>query len=280
MADEPEHKMLFDVRGKRKRVIQVIYVLLAAIMVLSLFVIGLPGGINPFSGTSNVLSADAAKQSIERAENLEASVAADPTKVNAQGELVKARIVAGNNLIELDDNGQQVLTDDATEQYEIAATEWDKYVKMTKGKPDPTVAQLVAGALLSIAGGTVSQFQSNMSTVVQAQSFVADNAVAEAAKNGPNPAAALTALARYQYFNQEFAAAEKSRAKALSFAQDKATKKQINTQLDSDKKQAKQIGKQIDAAKKQAGKQKGKSIEDPFGGLGSSDSAGATSTTP
>ncbi len=32
MANEPEHKMLFDVRGRRKRVIQVIYVILAVIM--------------------------------------------------------------------------------------------------------------------------------------------------------------------------------------------------------------------------------------------------------
>ena len=276
MADEPEHKMLFDVRGKRKRVIQVIYVLLAIVMALSLIVIGLPGGINPFTGSSNLVSADSAKVSIERAEKLEDQIAANPNKTNAQGELIIARITAGNNLIEIDDNGQQVLTDDSTEQYELAAAEWDKYLKATKNNPDPAVALQVSNAVLNIAGGTVAQFQSNMGTVVEAQRYVAANAVAESKKNGPNPAAQLTALARYEYFNQEYDAAKKTRAEALSFAEDKTTKTQITTQLDAAEKQARQIGKQIDAAKKQAGKQKGQQLEDPFGSLGS----GSATTTP
>ena len=228
MADEPEHKMLFDVRGKRKRVIQVIYVLLAIVMALSLIVIGLPGGINPFTGSSNLVSADSAKVSIERAEKLEDQLAANPQKTNAQGELIIARITAGNNLIEIDDNGQQVLTDDSTEQYQLAATEWDKYLKATKNNPDPAVALQVSNAVLNIAGGTVAQFQSNMGTVVEAQRYVAANAVAESKKNGPNPAAQLTALARYEYFNQEYDAAKKTRAEALSFAEDKTTKTQIS----------------------------------------------------
>mgnify|MGYP007111984043 CR=1 FL=1 len=102
MADEPEHKMLFDVRGKRKRVIQVIYVLLAIVMALSLIVIGLPGGINPFTGSSNLVSADSAQVSIERAEKLEDQITANQQQTNAQGELILARITAGNNLIEID----------------------------------------------------------------------------------------------------------------------------------------------------------------------------------
>ena len=89
--------------------------LLAIVMALSLIVIGLPGGINPFTGSSNLVSADSAKVSIERAEKLEDQIAANPKKTNAQGELILARITAGNNLIEIDDNGQQLLTDDATE---------------------------------------------------------------------------------------------------------------------------------------------------------------------
>ena len=107
MADEPEHKMLFDVRGKRKRVIQVIYVLLAIVMALSLIVIGLPGGINPFTGSSNLVSADSAKVSIERAEKLEDQLAANPQKTNAQGELINViRTPAGETRFSIQGNGE------------------------------------------------------------------------------------------------------------------------------------------------------------------------------
>ena len=144
------------------------------------------------------------------------------------------------------------------------------------GRADPAVALQVSNALLQIAGGTVAQFQSNMAPFEWQWAATRANAVPESKKNGPNPAAQLTALARYEYFNQEYAAADKTRAEALSFAEDKATKAQVKTQLDAAEKQARQIGKQIDAAKKQAGKQKGQQLEDPFGSLGS----GSATTTP
>src|SRR5690349_1538693 len=107
--------MLFDLRGRRKRVIQVIYVLLALIMVASLVVIGLPGGISPFNSGGNLVSEDAAELSIERAENLETKLQATPNAENIQKELIRARIAAGGSLFERDDStGQVVITDKAT----------------------------------------------------------------------------------------------------------------------------------------------------------------------
>jgi hypothetical protein len=266
--------MLFDVRGKRKRVIQVIYVLLAAVMVLSLFVIGLPGGINPFTGNSQ--NADIAKANIERAENLQTKAKAQPNKTNLQSELISARIAAGNSL--LDPDNPTVPTADATEQYGLAATAWDQYVKATNGNPDTGVAQQLAPVMQSIAGGSLAEFRANMATAVEAQTYVTDEQVKqfESKKSTINPAASLTTLAQYQYVSQDFKAADATGKKALALATDPALKKQVQTQLDADKKQAKKIGTQIKAINKQASKDKGKGIEDPFGSLGSTGSSGAT----
>ena len=93
MAEEPERNMLFDLRGRRKRVIQVIYVLLAIIMAASLVVIGLPGGVNPF-GNTNSANQDVAEANVERAENLQQKLKTQPNNETAAVELIRARFSA------------------------------------------------------------------------------------------------------------------------------------------------------------------------------------------
>lgn len=263
--------MLFDVRGKRKRVIQVIYVLLALVMVASLVVIGLPGGIG-FGGGGNVVSQDAADLSVERAERLEETVAQKPNNANAQAELVRARIAAGNSLVEVDqDTGEQTVGDKATEQYGFAAEAWQDYLKTTNNQPDQGVAQLVSGMLFSLSqGSTVAQFEANINDAAEAQEFVVASAEKAAASgDGPEPTGQLVTLATYQYYAQDYKAAEASRKRALAMANSKTEREQIETQLDSVERDARRIGKSIDQAKKQAKQSGGDSLKDPLGQLGS-----------
>ena len=263
--------MLFDLRGKRKRVVQVIYVLLAVVMAASLIVIGLPGGIG-FGGGGSVVSQDAADLSVERAERLEQTVAEQPNNVNAQGELVRARVAAGNGLVEVDeDSGQQTVGDKAAEQYDIAAQEWQKYLKKTGNKPDQGVSQLVAGMLFQLSqGSTVAQFEANINDAAEAQAFVVESAEKAAASGeGPEPTGQLVTLATYQYYAQDYAAADATRKQALASANSKEERNQINTQLDSVENDARRIGKSIDQAKKQAKQSGGSALQDPLGQLGS-----------
>ncbi len=276
MSNEPEHRMLFDLRGRRKRVIQVIYVILAVLMAASLLVIGMPGGLNPFSSGGSVVSQDAADLALKRADSLEARLQANPNNENAQVELIRARITAGNSLVEVGDGGQQTVGDKAKAQYDLAADAWSRYLRNTKN-PDPSVALLMANTFFSISqGSTVAQFQANIESAVEAQSVFTENAVRESKNGGQNPTGALTTLATYQYYAQDFKAAEASRSQALETATGKAEKNQINVQLDSVEKDARRIGKLVDQAEKQA-KQGGKqALENPLGGLGSGGSPGAT----
>jgi tetratricopeptide (TPR) repeat protein len=274
--------MLFDLRGRRKRVIQVIYVLLAIIMAASLLVIGLPGGINPFNSGNPVVSQDLADQSIERAEDIEQRLATNPNNKNAQAELIRARVAAGNSLVELGEGGQTIVGADAKTQYDLAAEAWDRYLKMTDGKPDPTVAQLISGTLFSLAqGSTVAQFQTNITDAAEAQRLVAESAEAQFKKGeGPPPTGSLVTLATYLYYAQDVEAADAARKKALASTKDDAEIEQIQSQLEAAKREGERIGKIIQQAKKQAENTGSQALDDPLGSLGTQDSTGGAPPQP
>jgi hypothetical protein len=282
VAEEPEQRMLFDLRGRRKRVIQVIYVFLALIMVASLVVIGLPGGISPFNSGTSVVGEDAAELSINRAENLEQRLKAEPNNENLQKEIVRARIAAGGSLFERDDEtGQIAITEEAAEQYELAAAGWERYLKQFGDDPDPQLAQVVTGTLYQLAeGSTVAQFENNIAAAARAQEIVVEAAEEQAKKGeGAPPVAQLASLAELQYLAQNTKAAEAAADRALALADD-SERKQLKTQLNSFKQNGKRVGKQLNAAKKQAKQDGGKSLQDPAGSLGSQDSLGTGTTTP
>ena len=285
MANEPEHRMLFDLRGRRKRVIQVIYVMLAVIMAASLVVIGLPGGVNPFNDGNSSVNSDAAKTTIQRADNLQKKLKEQPNNTNIAKELIRARFAAGQSLYSTDSStGQATITDEATTQLEMAAEAWTKYLKIANDNPDPEIAQLMAQVLFTLSqGSTVAQFQSNVKDATQAQQIVADSAVAQQKKNGVSASNQLATLAIYQLYAQDYEAAAKSRDKALAATDDKAEQNQIKQTFTATEKDAKRIGKLIDQAVAQAKKDGGKSLENPLGSLGSSTSVGGASsgsTTP
>ncbi|MCB0861248.1 MAG: hypothetical protein KDB54_11410 [Solirubrobacterales bacterium] len=287
MADEPEHRMLFDLRGRRKRVIQVIYVLLAILMGASLLLLGGSSTLglqNLFGGDTSV-NKSASDANVARANDLQTKFNQQPKNGNLAKELIRARFSAGNSLYAVDPDTQTTsITDDATTQLEMAAETWTKYLKITNDNPDPEVAQLMANVLFTLSqGSTVAQFQSNIKDAAKAQQFVADSAVKEQKNGGASAATQLTTLAIYQLYAQDYAAAEKTLNQALAATSDSAEKKQIKQTYNSSEKDAKRVGKLIDKALKQAKKDGGKSLENPLGSLGSDTSitgASGATTTP
>jgi hypothetical protein len=277
VAQEPENRMLFDLRGRRKRVIQVIYVILAVIMAASLVVIGLPGGINPFGNATTTIDG---QSNVERADDLSERLATQPNNLNLAAEAIRARITAGNSLIDLDEEtGAQNMTPEATEQYQLAAEDWNRYLKKSKGNPDPAVAQLMANTLFTLAqGSTVAQFEANIKDAARAQQIYAENAVKEQKNGGVNAAGPLATLATYQLYAQDYEAAEKTLARAKAATPDKDEREEIQELYDATEKDAKRIGKLVARAKKQAKKSGGESLESPLGSLGSQNSIQGTAT--
>lgn len=279
MAEEPERNMLFDLRGRRKRVIQVIYVILAILMAASLVVIGMPGGLSPFGGGGTV-NTDVAEANLERAEEVQQKLQTKPNSENLRVELIRARFAAGQSLYESDpETGAASITDEAITQYELAAESWAKYLKQTGNKPDPEVAQLMATVLFNLSSGsTVAQFQANIADAATAQGFVAEQQVKEQKQGGSSAASQLTTLAIYQLYAQEFDAANRSLDRALAATEDEDEKKQIKQTFNSTKRDAERVGKQIDRAVKQARKSGTNALENPLGSLGSGNSIQGTTT--
>src|SRR3954447_24514049 len=129
--------MVFDLRGKRKRLVQVVYVLLALLMATSLFFVVGPVNLNGLIGSGGGGSTNFDDQ----AQQIEQKLAKDPKNPKLLASDVRARYTAGNAQIQFDPStGQPTgLTQGAVDDFNKSGDAWLRYVKVTK-KPDPNVA--------------------------------------------------------------------------------------------------------------------------------------------
>jgi hypothetical protein len=264
-----EHKMLFDIRGRRRNLVKVVYGTLAVLMGLSLFLV--VGGFNLaelFNGSGG--TSEAAEQYEEQAERIEVKLKKDPENPDLLVALTRAQINTGNSLVSIEDNGQQVQTLGSVQEYQKAIDTWTKYLKATD-EPTAGLAQLVAPTMFSLAETSPSLVAArrNVTAAAEAQKIVAEQ----------RPTVnSYSTLAYYTYFTGDFAAAEKARKKAESFGKTKAERESIGSQLDEIRKSALQFDKELKKAEKQAkagggaaaggGEATPESLEEPSNALG------------
>ena len=112
--------MLFDLRGRRKRVVQVVYAMLAVMMGASLFLVVGPVNLGDLVGGGS--STSASSVSLDRAAELDHKLAKDPQNQALLLGLTKERITAGNNLAQIDPQTQAAVpTAESAQQYQLAA---------------------------------------------------------------------------------------------------------------------------------------------------------------
>lgn len=251
--------MLFDVRGKRKHVIRVVYAILAVLMGASLFLVVGPVNLTELVGGGS--SSNASGVLDEQAERIEQRLAKTPGDPALLLSLTRTRISAGNAEVEIDpETGSQSVTPKATAEYEVAVKAWSSYLK--KGdEPSAGVALLVANTYFSLAqtATTLEGAVSSVNGAAKAQRIVA--------KDRPS-VGTVTTLAIYEYFAGNFGAADKVAKQAEKLASSKAQAKQVNSQLAEYRKRGKEFQKQRRAALKAARSEGKKALENPFGGLG------------
>ena len=132
--------MLFDLKGRRRRVVQGTYLLLAVLMGGGLVFFGIGGDVSgglfdafsDRSGSGNQLVDD-------RIEENEDKVAANPKDKVALAALVRDRYQLANQ--EADPNTRQ-FTEEGMEQLAEADQAWQAYLEVVK-KPDPALASLM-----------------------------------------------------------------------------------------------------------------------------------------
>lgn len=256
MAADGERRMLFDMSGKRRNVIRVVYAILALLMAGSLFLVVGPFNLGELVGNQNP-GGDAAKIFHEQSERIEQRLEEDPGSEQELLLLTRARINAGNSQIEVSASGQpESVPVTARRDFDKALEAWNRYLKAVGSEPNASAAQLVAVTFFTLAetAESVSEAEANVKLATEAQQI--------AAAQRPS-VGSLTTLAIYQYFNGEFAAGDATTKRAKAEATSKGEAKAIDKQLAQYRGNAKQFDKQKrESAKAEA--QLGGSSQNPF----------------
>lgn len=265
MASDGEGKMLFDLRGgRRKSVVKVVYATLAVLMGLSLFLV--IGGFNISELFTSTGTTDIAGQYEDEAERLEAKLVQEPDNPALLMRLTKAQHNVANALYELSPEGERILTDEALAEFRVAGDTWLRYVDATK-EPSPSLAQIMAPTLLILTQNPLSarEARENMEASVAAQRI--------AAEQRPN-LNTLTTMALYTAVLGNEQEAERYANKAIKYANTKFEREDIGNKLEK----ALSIGAQFTAGVKQVEREEERAaspgsatekIEQPLGELGS-----------
>jgi len=255
---EEERRMLFDIRGRRKRVIQFVYATLALLMGASLFLVVGPFNLGELAGGGN--ANEAAEVLDEQAARVEAKLRAEPNSETLLLSLARSRVAAGNAELETDpQTGRSIVTLEARQDFDRAAEAWQRYLERAD-EPNPSAAFLVAGTYFNLAesSGTLDEIEENLEAAAETQRLAA------AARPSTG---ALTTLVSYEYFAGNFAAAEEARRQARAKTPS-SLRGQLKAQLAEFRKQGENWAAEKKRIRKLEAEQGKESLQSPFGGLG------------
>jgi hypothetical protein len=265
-ASGGERRMVFDIRGRRKHVVKVVYAILALLMGASLFLVVGPVNIGNLLGTGSSSSTSSAAIYEEEAARIEHRLKKEPQNSDMLLNLTKARINAGNhNGSTNEETGAFEISPEGRVQLEKASEAWSRYLKSTK-EPSPNGAVVVAPAFFTLAqlSRTANEAEANVKSAADAQQIVASAQ--------PN-LGSLSNLAIYRTFSFDYAAAKKASREAEKYANTKFERENLGNQLEEITKRAHEFEKQIAEANKASKGQGKESLENPFGGLAGGSSA-------
>lgn len=262
-----ERQMLFDLQsGKRRVVVKVVYAVLAVLMGLSLLLIAGPLPFGDIFGNEDAREV-AKEQNEERVQRIEAKLAKDPADATLLLNLTRAQISAAANLVEEVGEGQLVLTPEARQEYEAAASSWDEYVQATD-KPNSGTAQQMSNTFLQLAetATTLESAQRNIVAAAEAQKIVAEQ----------RPSiGAFGTLAIYTLFTGDDTAAIEANEEAKKFATSKFEREQLEKQFEETEKRAEEFQKELareerlqkafQEGEEQGGGTPGAAPQNPFG---------------
>ena len=264
-----EHRMVFDIRGRRGRVVKVVYAILAILMGLSLFLVTGALNIGSILGTSS--SGESATKSLEeQATRIEAKLVKTPEDEDMLLNLTRTRINVANTMITNGAGESQGGFEEVKQELAQASEDWSKYLNAA-AEPSAGLAIQVAPALFQLAeiSGNGEESLENVKAATEAQEIVA------AARPSLN---SLSTQAIYQAFSQEYKAANKSLEEAIKFANTKFEREQLENKYKEVEESAKKFGKGLKAEKAAAESSKSggkETLENPLNsGLGGSSLSG------
>lgn len=228
--------MVFDIRGRRRNVVKVVYAILALLMGLSLFLVVGPFNVaNLFGGSE---SSNASAAFVEQAENIERKLRKEPEDPALLLNLTKTRINAGNASAQLNpETGAPEITEEGKVELQRASEAWSKYLKATD-EPSAGGAQAAASMLFTLAqlSRTGAETETNVRAAAKAQQIVAEQ----------RPSlGSLSTLAIYRNYSFDYAGAKKAEKEAEKYANTKFERENLGNELEQIEKRAKEFQKQL-----------------------------------
>lgn len=258
---EDERRMLFDIRGRRKNVVRVVYAVLALLMGLSLlFVLG-PAPLTDIFGTGGNSAGTNAEPFEEQAARIERELKKNPDDPQLLLNLTRARTNVSNQLSVLNpETGEPQLTAEARVELEKAGTAWEEYVEATS-EPSPSGAVLSAGTFFRLAqtSRTPAEIKANLEAAAEAQQIVVDKR--------PSSGALFT-LAAYRYYTFDYAEAKKLTQEATKIATTQFERENLDNEAETIEAQARELQRQLTEIEKSSKGQGKETLENPLGGLG------------
>jgi hypothetical protein len=240
--------MLFDLQGKRKRAVQVIYLGLAILMAVGLVGLGIGGSANGGIFDALGIGGDGGSgdpQYQEQIDKANEALASDPKDQRALVDLTRYEFLAARDASEVDETtGQRIPTADAIDHYENSVDAWERYLATNPKPPDDDVASLAIQAYLVTIDPTSTLGDRDLAKLVTAAEIVAE----------ARPSyGTYSDLASYAYI----AGDDKTGAEAAENAKKEAADDAQRKQVDQLVKQSKATREQILAQRKQRDKAEG-----------------------
>lgn len=260
-SGDKEHKMLFDIRGRRGNVVKVIYAILALLMGLSLILLAGPG-IGGIGGGGGVDNDEAVSRLQDRSAKIERELAKEPQNADLIVALTRNHLSTANLLAEPSPTGELLPTIESRGELEKASAAWSEYLEATD-EPSAGAAAQMSGALFTLAqtSRTLREANNNIVAAAEAQKLVADQRPSLGSRS---------TQALYTLYTFDYKEADQALAQAMKFANTKAERQSLQAQYDEVEKRAKQFQKEFNEAKK-AEKQAGaagnpqESLQNPLG---------------
>lgn len=234
--------MLFDLQSPgRRAAVKVIYATLAVLLGGGLLFFGIgsdaTGGLLDALGIRDSEN-DASKIYADEIATAQAALKKDPQNEAARLDLVSLYIQRGNQQLEVNQQtGQSTATPEAATSYNLAADQWDLYLKSEPKNPDSGLALQLANSffLMAQSASSATDARVDVGNAAEAQQVAADE----------NPTVGnLNSLAVYLLYAGDFAAADTVISQAIAKAPG-ADRKDLQKQFDQVEKSARAFEKQV-----------------------------------
>jgi hypothetical protein len=146
--------MLFDLKGKRRRVVQGVYLTLAILMGAGLVLFGIGSSVN--GGLSDLFSGGGGSNQADETIQKKIDAAEKQLETNPQNQAALAAVIRGHyQLASVSaDPNTGAFPADAREDLQQAATAWQRYLSANPEKPNLGLARVMVQAYSGLAQST------------------------------------------------------------------------------------------------------------------------------